>query len=1551
MKKPVTHFFILLPVLLLLSYLLLPVSGEAPGPGTEVAAHSMPEPSCPCSVTQGNFSSPLPFMSSNTSAVNFYNYGNPNNASANTGLEVSETLLLMMYEDLNTGNKSLIMILDDANDGTGGNADITFNCLPNSAFVEFSDDAGELTGSPPNIAGAFNWSSCCTDGGVIGGVGCGYTYTINPTINSGISFFSLVYGTPTSPIYVNMPQINCPITINCGGQSCCTEAFEFSAITQNATCENSGDGSIDLNTDCATLPTYQWSNGDMTEDLNGLNPGVYSVTITDANGCSQSASYVVDTNLPSPQPDITGPTEFCAGELAELGVSGAYSSVLWSNGMMTSPILVTTPGTYSVTVTNSFGCTGTATTTLTENPAPVPDITGPASVCLFYDTITLDAGPGFTSYLWASGETSQSIDVSEFGGYFVTVTNSFGCTAFDFVIIEPMSNPFPVITGPTSICSGNPITLDAQAGFDTYQWSSGENTQTISPSTEGTYAVTVTNEFDCLGFDSYVVTEYQTDSILLFQTSCNPADTGVFVNQFVNKFGCDSIEILTVSYSESDSVFLFSQSCDPLDTGTFIQTFINQYGCDSVDIETVTLLPSDSLFFLESSCSPQDTGTVVQSLTNQFGCDSVVTTTTTLLPADTVQVFAQSCDPANAGVTEELFVNIFGCDSLVITTTEYLLADTTYLAGITCDPPGAGVFEELFTGDDGCDSLVITSVELLIPDTTYLAGTTCDPPMAGVFEESFTGSDGCDSFVITTVELLLSDTTSLVALTCDINQSGLSEELLTNQVGCDSLIITNTTYIPADTTQLFSLSCNPGEVGIFEEVLPNIFGCDSFLITTVSLLPSDTTALFQTSCDPNQAGTEEVLLMNQYGCDSLLVITTTFAPADSTQISSTTCDPSEAGVSVEILMSTDGCDSVVTTTTTLLPSDTVQVIAQTCDPANAGISEALLFNQFGCDSLVITTTELLPSDTTFLQAITCDINQAGLSEETLPNQYGCDSLIITTTTFIPPDTTLLFAESCDPGQTGTVEVILQNMSGCDSLVITTTTLLPSDTTVLQDFSCDPGQVGTTEVLMTNAFGCDSLIITNTAQLPIDTTWLFFGSCSPMDTGLVVTQLSNQYGCDSLVFEQTSLLPAFECQLDAQILGDTIGCLETAGSLWLTFFDGMPPYEYTWTDQSGNMGSGSIDQSGIQQQAGGLPPGAYTFDILDPNGLMASLSAVIFQPDPLQFDLQVSSDFNGYGISCYGTSDGTASVAVLNGGLPPYSYNWSNGSQTGQADGLGEGWSSVTVTGAVGCLAIDSILLESPDSLQFSFTEAQPDCFTDGLGAIAIDKVEGGNGPYQYALSQNDWQAEPLFEGLASGGYLVEVEDANGCIASSFAFINSFTQLFVSLGQDESIELGDSLTLQPITNLPYYLLDSIYWGGVDCPGCQQVTVAPVATSTYSVTVADSLGCQASDEVQVVVEKNFNVYIPNAFSPDFNGINDHFTIYGGRHLVRIRELHIFDRWGEPVFTYFNFPPNDPAYGWDGTYRGEKMDPAVFVYFAVLEFVDGSTKLVKGDVSLMR
>lgn len=100
---------------------------------------------------------------------------------------------------------------------------------------------------------------------------------------------------------------------------------------------------------------------------------------------------------------------------------------------------------------------------------------------------------------------------------------------------------------------------------------------------------------------------------------------------------------------------------------------------------------------------------------------------------------------------------------------------------------------------------------------------------------------------------------------------------------------------------------------------------------------------------------------------------------------------------------------------------------------------------------------------------------------------------------------------------------------------------------------------------------------------------------------------------------------------------------------------------------------------------------------------------------------------------------------------------------------------------------------------------------------------------------------------------------------------------------------------------------------------------------------------------------DVYIPNVFTPNNDGKNDYFTVYGGVNVKRINNLKIFDRWGEMVFDKDNFPPNLEIEGWDGSIKHKDnstpFNTAVFVYSAEVEFINGEKETFKGDVTLIR
>jgi len=130
------------------------------------------------------------------------------------------------------------------------------------------------------------------------------------------------------------------------------------------------------------------------------------------------------------------------------------------------------------------------------------------------------------------------------------------------------------------------------------------------------------------------------------------------------------------------------------------------------------------------------------------------------------------------------------------------------------------------------------------------------------------------------------------------------------------------------------------------------------------------------------------------------------------------------------------------------------------------------------------------------------------------------------------------------------------------------------------------------------------------------------------------------------------------------------------------------------------------------------------------------------------------------------------------------------------------------------------------------------------------------------------------------------------------------------------------------------------------------VDPTRTTPYILSVTDSItGCVIEDEVVIRVDKDRNIYIPNAFSPNNDGNNDVFQIYSGVGVREILKLRVFDRWGELVWEQENVLPLENKHGWNGIFKGQMMNPAVFVYYVEVLFADQEVKQYAGDVTLLR
>ena len=129
-----------------------------------------------------------------------------------------------------------------------------------------------------------------------------------------------------------------------------------------------------------------------------------------------------------------------------------------------------------------------------------------------------------------------------------------------------------------------------------------------------------------------------------------------------------------------------------------------------------------------------------------------------------------------------------------------------------------------------------------------------------------------------------------------------------------------------------------------------------------------------------------------------------------------------------------------------------------------------------------------------------------------------------------------------------------------------------------------------------------------------------------------------------------------------------------------------------------------------------------------------------------------------------------------------------------------------------------------------------------------------------------------------------------------------------------------------------------------------TATPFFDSWYTIMVMDAQGCVQQDSVLVEVVKNYSIYVPNAFSPNFDGINDGFYPFTPQNQV-MTYFQVYDRWGNLVHEIRNSQTNDISAAWDGTFRGKDMNPAVFAYVLEVVFLDGHREVLSGDVSLVR
>lgn len=390
----------------------------------------------------------------------------------------------------------------------------------------------------------------------------------------------------------------------------CTDTLVQSVIVHALPVANAGADQNICNSSNATLTatggtSYNWSPGGLNTSVIVVTPvstTTYSVTVTDVNGCQTTDNVNVNVN-PLPTANAGPDQSICVGGSALLTATGGLT-YLWSpGGLISSSIMVHPVATtnYIVTVTDANGCKATDTTTVLVNPLPAISA-GPDQTICIGSTISISATGGST-YTWnPGGSTLSSILVTPLSNsnYTVIGVDVNGCQSTDTMRV--IVNPTPVVNIPTTlVCTGFSTMLDAGNPGGTYQWSTGDNTQTISVTDSGTYIVIVSNAFGCTAIGSAYVT-------LAGSFSATPTRTSICSGQSTmlnaGNPGC------TYLWSNGAT----TQSINVNTAATYSVTVTDPNGCSATIFSAVALNPNPvAAFTAPATCSGTNTSFTDQS--------------------------------------------------------------------------------------------------------------------------------------------------------------------------------------------------------------------------------------------------------------------------------------------------------------------------------------------------------------------------------------------------------------------------------------------------------------------------------------------------------------------------------------------------------------------------------------------------------------------------------------------------------------------------------------------------------------------------------------------------------------------------------------------------------------------------------------------------------------------------------------------------------------------------------------------------------------------------
>ena len=382
----------------------------------------------------------------------------------------------------------------------------------------------------------------------------------------------------------------------------------------------------------------------------------------------------------------------------------------------------------------------------------------------------------------------------------------------------------------------------------------------------------------------------------------------------------------------------------------------------------------------------------------------------------------------------------------------------------------------------------------------------------------------------------------------------------------------------------------------------------------------------------------------------------------------------------------------------------------------------------------------------------------------------------------------------------------------------------------------------------------------------------------------------------------------------------------------------PGSEYLWGVEGGSfIGENTGNEVTISWDGVGLGKLWYrennpTLDFCE--GVSDTLEVVVLE------DIKVNSLISN--LSCFESEDGAISLNV-SGGKGPYTAIWDNGQNGLNLTSLAAGNYSGKVYDAVGCSQTYSIQITQPDSLTTEIITEPTLCYQEENGTATL-VIKGGTAPYRVFWDNAPTAGDLTNSKLSSGPHTVRILDAHDCEMTLNFDITQPEPLFATTTDSPSCPNDQTGTIyvEASGGTPPY----VYRWNTNPPQDSQL-IRGLPAGTYSVTVMDRNGCTFTFNDKEIREKYPRIQMPNAFSPNGDGFNDHFrAVY---ECTTSFQMKVFSKWGEIIFY-----SDDIDVGWDGLFRGSEVGNGTYSYLiSYTTEVNGQpfSEVVRGTIRLLR